>query len=102
MAMAIHREELKSAVVTAVRTLSVELGSSDVAVVVEGEAVVLEGLVDDAWMSGRVEDAARAVLGVTRLINRLTVKPDIADEAKPKQTEFADDGAARAVTGRQL
>ncbi len=62
------------------------------------DTVTLEGVVEDEAVHGSVLEAVAHVEGVGRVIDHLQVKPDIGAEAAPKDTEFRDEGDARAMT----
>jgi hypothetical protein len=64
--------------------------------------VALAGTVEDEGARAAVLDAVAKADGVVRVDDGLEVKPDLAAEAGPKETEFAREPDARAMTGREL
>jgi hypothetical protein len=69
--------------------------TSDIHVVEEGDAFVLEGTVDDAFGKGVIESVARELArGKKAVRSRLLVRHDLATEAAAKETEFASGEAA--------
>lgn len=62
------------------------------------DVVTLEGIVEDESVHGSLLEAVAHTDGVGRVVDHLQVKPDIGAEAGPKQTEFRDEGDARAMT----
>ena len=64
--------------------------------------VTLEGEVEDETTHAAVLDAVAHTQGVDKVIDHLHVKPDLADEGAPKDTEFGDEGAAQAMTGSRF
>jgi hypothetical protein len=60
--------------------------------------VTLEGVVEDETQHAAVLDAVARTEGVERVVDHLQVKPDLGAEAGPKQTEFREEGDARAAT----
>lgn len=64
--------------------------------------VTLEGMVEDEATHASVIDAVAHTEGVEHVTDLLHVKPDLADEAAPKQTEFRDEDDARAMTGTRF
>ncbi|HEX8793674.1 MAG TPA: BON domain-containing protein [Polyangiaceae bacterium] len=63
------------------------------------DTVTLEGIVEDEATHGSVLEAVAHVDGVGHVVDHLHVKPDIGAEAEPKDTEFRNEGDARAMTG---
>jgi BON domain len=72
------------------RRLGAEDGidTSDLAVKLEADAVVLEGSVDDVFAKSLVESVARELVGVGKVTSRISVRDDLGAEAGPKETEF--------------
>ena len=64
--------------------------------------VVLSGTVEDEATRGAALEAAARTEGVEVVEDELEVKPDLAAEAAPKDTEFANRGDARAITGTEF
>jgi hypothetical protein len=71
--------------------------TSDLSVRLEGDTVVLEGSVDDAYAKSLVESVAREVAGAA-VRSKLTVRDDIGAEAAAKDTEFGTEAAAHRST----
>src|SRR5258706_13601479 len=72
--------------------------TSDLRIAVDGDTLLLEGSVDDAFIKSLAETIAREA-GGRAVVNRIEVRDDLGAEAGPKETEFGSAGAVRAAMG---
>jgi osmotically-inducible protein OsmY len=72
--------------------------ADDVRVSAQGDQVLLDGAVDDAFVRSLVEQIATELAGAGRVTNRVHVRDEIGAEASAKETEFKDGQAAPTKT----
>ena len=72
--------------------------STDLEVKLEGNAVLLEGSVDDSFSKWVVESVVREIVAPDTVTSRVSVRDDLGAEAEAKDTEFGTAEAAHLAT----